>query len=280
MCDRISLDRDVLQCNAVLFCQDSMDSVARMLTGEEMFDKDGLVSLLRIYLLDDKGNLDRLARIAFACSDLLARPWVVCQWISVLTYINVAYKGCWFPDTGTIFTRITSANKEIRRRAFLVDDRTTVESDAAIGSDVANTQGREVSRPTAGHNFNTGHTSMRTTCVMPSPTRCFDVPAVRTYAQLNAIYRCMDTAECSVADRHTDTVLLPDSEEGVEGTSPHAGVDNPVRNAGSESNHDSNTQPPGGFSVEDIRREFSEFFGDEEYDSDDDSLSARGIRRC
>jgi hypothetical protein len=110
-----------------------------MLTGEEMFDKDGLVLLLRIFFLDDKGGLDRLARIAFAHTNLLARPWVVCQWIAVLAVIHLGYKDSSFPSSSVIASNIRAANEEIKLRAVCIEDHGAVESDAAIGSDVANT---------------------------------------------------------------------------------------------------------------------------------------------
>jgi hypothetical protein len=195
MCGRVSLDRDTLQCNAVLFCQDNVDSIGRMLSGEEMFDENGLVSLLKVFLLDDKGDLDRLARSAFGRADLLARPWVVCQWIVFLGFVHVAYIDETFPSVDEIRVKIDRANKEIKKNAVKIDVKDFVDFENQLGSDVANTQYEEVSEigrveetdPNADN-----HTPLRISCVIPNADRAMEGDGVREFAFLSAMQRLVE----------------------------------------------------------------------------------------
>ena len=195
MCGRVSLDRDSLQCNAVLFCQDNVDSIGRMLSGEEMFDEAGLVALLKVFLLDDKGNIDRLSRAAFGRVDLLARPWVVCQWILFLHAVHVSYIDEVFPSVEEIRAKIERSNNEIKKNAVKIDVKEFVDFENQLGSDVANTQYEEVGDISGieEEDDNTDdHTPLRVSCVIPNADRAMESDGVREFAFLSAMQRLLE----------------------------------------------------------------------------------------
>jgi hypothetical protein len=270
MCGRVSLDRDVLQCNAILFVHDNIDSLARMLSGEEMFNEEGLVCLLRIFLLDDKGGLDRLARVAFSRSDLFARPWVVCQWIYVLVRVHVEYIGSVFPCMQVMAQRIRSSNERIRKQAVQIDTHSAVEADARVGSDVAHVQSDEMrgfgsigtDTPVDGV---VDHTAMRVTCVLPSSTRVFEQYEVRNYACLTAIERFVNGGADNDDIGNSFSTEVADYEE-----------DFPATGDASEDTDDDVSS--GSIDIDEAIRQGGSLFGDDE-DSDCDTVHRSGIPR-
>jgi hypothetical protein len=92
MCGRVSLDRDVLQCNAVLFCQDNVERVGTMLSGSEMFDEAGLVSLLKFFCWTRRVILiDWLGRRLVGWIFLLVRGWCVSGFCIYLLYTRLTW---------------------------------------------------------------------------------------------------------------------------------------------------------------------------------------------
>ena len=102
MCGRKTFTRDKIQKNAILFCQENIERLSNMLNGHEMFDEKGLELLIQIFLLDDKGHLDDLIKSAYGRLDMLARPWVVVQWIVVLVHVHPLYENLDIPNLLTV----------------------------------------------------------------------------------------------------------------------------------------------------------------------------------
>jgi len=55
-------------------------------------DLEQLKNQLSIYFVTDKGSHDSLANAVFGSSRILARPWVIAQWLLVLKATNKSYK--------------------------------------------------------------------------------------------------------------------------------------------------------------------------------------------
>ena len=72
LCGCRTMTRDKMQCNAILFCQEKFKKLSEMLSSHKMFDEEGLELLLWVFLLDDKGEIDKLVQMAHGCSDILA----------------------------------------------------------------------------------------------------------------------------------------------------------------------------------------------------------------
>ena len=68
--------------HAILFPHDAPDVAANILSSSifdkgGMLDLDDLKKLLMVYLVDDKGKMDKLAKEVFCSPFIFARPWVV-----------------------------------------------------------------------------------------------------------------------------------------------------------------------------------------------------------
>ena len=88
--------RSRMKCSAILFPQNGAD-VAMHFFNNNPFEEDGILNIqklkqqLMVCLVDDKGKLDSLAREVFEATNILGRPWVVAQWLSVLPRLNRHY---------------------------------------------------------------------------------------------------------------------------------------------------------------------------------------------
>jgi hypothetical protein len=140
MCGCRTITRDKIQCNAVLFCQEKFEELSEMLSGHQMFDEKGLELLIQIFLLDDKGELDNLVRMACGRADILARPSVVAEWITVLIHVHLYYKDIEVPSVIDIMKRIDKTNNSILKNATRVDEVDVNEVERMVGTDVAQVQ--------------------------------------------------------------------------------------------------------------------------------------------
>jgi hypothetical protein len=281
MAGRVSLDRDVIQCNAVLFTQDNVEDVGRMLSGEEMFDEKGLVSLLRIFLLDDKGDLDRLARSAFGRTDLLARPWVVCQWILFLSQVHSAYMGEAFPSVREIACRIDKTNELIKSRAARVDVRAVLDFENQIGSDVAGAQSAELPRDVRfgedEYTDGSDHLALRVSCVIPNPTRVLEDNEIRDYAYLSAIDKNINNR--SKRPLPSSSALESSDECSEDGEMSSEDSDDEFRREDeSDSELPARDTPYGGIDVDGLRDTFGSEF--ERVEHDDMDHVGRGVRHA
>jgi hypothetical protein len=129
-----------MQCNAILFCQEEFEKLSEMLNGHKMFDKKGLELLIHIFLMDDKGELDKLVHMACGRADILARPSVVAEWITVLIHVHVYYKDLEVPSAIEIMKRIDKMNNSILKKATRVDEVLINEVERTVSSDVARVQ--------------------------------------------------------------------------------------------------------------------------------------------
>jgi hypothetical protein len=81
---KVGFHRDKLLCNAILFAHNAPNKAASMLNAKEMLSVSGLKDMLKLYFIDPNGNIDKLFHNAMQRNDIFARPWVICQWLTVL----------------------------------------------------------------------------------------------------------------------------------------------------------------------------------------------------
>jgi len=143
-CGQVHLGGGATRMNAVLFADETAYDTAMMLSGEEMFEVGRLKSLLKVYLLDSHGNIDFLHHQAFGRTNLLARPWVVWQWLLFLKCTHPMYKDLRVPSWSTVQKNMDSANKSIRENCVRITDGTAMAFENRIGSDIAEVLGTEV----------------------------------------------------------------------------------------------------------------------------------------
>jgi hypothetical protein len=161
-----------------------------------MFDEKGLELLLGIFLLDDKGWLDNLVRMAHGRADIMAPPIVVVEWITVLIHVHVYYKDLQIPSWGEIIERISRSNDRIMKTATRIDDVRINEVERNVGVDVARVQqvgdeldARMVSCDMESNedDFNDGTVGVRVTCAIRPPERCLQNDDVYRFARLRSI---------------------------------------------------------------------------------------------
>ena len=143
--------RHIARCNAILFPQDAPE-VASEMFNNNIFDKEGILDpehlkkLMMIFFVDDKGKTDVLAREVFGSANIMARHYVVAQWLIVLQCLNCHYKDM---DVSHITEdRMKSLFKDLedsmRKNSVVINDADAVEYERKLGSDVSSNQHHEV----------------------------------------------------------------------------------------------------------------------------------------
>lgn len=147
----VNFTRNKVRFNAVLFTHDALNVAIDTLNKDEMFTVERMKDTLKLYLLGPDGRLDSLTRLAFGRHDLLARPWVLYQWINVCKAVNPEYKDVPDLSYGLLHRNVTEANDYIRENMTTINDNQTLRFETGLGSDVAKVQSDEVSDPTNKH---------------------------------------------------------------------------------------------------------------------------------
>jgi hypothetical protein len=142
----VNFSRHKIKLHAILFAHDAPDIASKLLTTEEMLDEKHLKQTLRMCLVDEKGKFDNLAREAFGSNQLLARPWVLCQWLAVLKEVHPWCDFIILPDFQLLRKKIEEANDHMMQTAERFDDKEAIDCEDALGSDIAQAQSTEVER--------------------------------------------------------------------------------------------------------------------------------------
>ena len=163
-----------------------------------MLDVKQLKDMMKIYFLDPHGNIDRLFQAAMQRTDIFARPWVICQWLEVLSRQHQHYGDIIVPDFGYIRARIEEANEAIQKEATHVTSEAAFALESQIGSDVAQTQTAELPQENSiepqensveqpASDLESGTTSMRVSYVLSNPETHLEDADLERYRCLNAI---------------------------------------------------------------------------------------------
>ena len=138
------------RCHAILFPHNSCE-VATYMFGSDPLGEGGLLNaedlkkLLSMYMVDPKGRLDAIAQEVFRTVNLLARPFVVAQWLITLKWCNPHYHDL---DVSRIMEKVAHViglvNKYVMENAVPIDDPDAVAFEDSLGSDVANVRNQEV----------------------------------------------------------------------------------------------------------------------------------------
>jgi hypothetical protein len=123
-----------IKANAILFLQDAPKQVKHLIE-----DPEYLKNLLRVYMLDEKGKADAMAKKFFNTSKLLARGYVVTQWLLLLDRVNM-----WFGNGYSKIMRITEAVnesvEEMKKDTRVIHGTDDLRMELILGSDVAMAQ--------------------------------------------------------------------------------------------------------------------------------------------
>jgi hypothetical protein len=127
-----------------MFEHDAPDVAARMLDSlEKPWYQIGLEDSLKMYLMDEQGNFDILAENVFHTTSIIARPWVLYQWFSVLKTVHTFYTDLKLPSYEQFAKEINTANRFIMENSIKISERKVLRFEAGIGSDVGQAQQSE-----------------------------------------------------------------------------------------------------------------------------------------
>ena len=130
-----------LRGHAVLFKHDApvvADEMQRQTP--VLTDPEYLRTLMQLYFVDENGRSDILMHNLIQTSNLLARPWVIYQYLRILKCVNEMYTAIQIPSYTDLTSAVHTANESIVRDTVVVDDKESIAFEAQLGSDVAHAQ--------------------------------------------------------------------------------------------------------------------------------------------
>jgi len=137
------------KCHAVIFPHDA-PNVASYMFNPDIFGPQGLLEsdslkvLLRMFLLDPKGDPDRLSRDIYGTALIMARPWVIAQWLLVLKWLHPFYKDLDVSKIKEVEHVIQHINSRLQANAINVTDPNIIEYEQSLGADIAEVQHTDV----------------------------------------------------------------------------------------------------------------------------------------
>ena len=130
-----------IQAHAVLFEDDSP-----VVAAKELFNPDRLKGTIRIHFVGPKGENDWLLKETMKATTLLARPYVLYQWIAVCRVVNPSYSELEIPKVKEFTKLINDTVHHILDNAVYSNDETDMAFEECIGADVAEVRSHFVDR--------------------------------------------------------------------------------------------------------------------------------------
>jgi hypothetical protein len=204
-----------IKANAILFLQDAPKQVHDMIKNSEY-----LASLFKIYMLDEKGNEDRMSKKFFGTTTLLARSHIVTQWFMLLDKTNQ-----WF-DYGyakiiEIVEAVAKSVETIQADTRFIQEEEDLKRELMLGSDVAMVQQVDATNAEihtaveqTKEDHDTREVPLKYTFVTPIQGLALETDDVQTSVILNAAEEVFFGKDPSPPD--VSTVLENDDEENNE----------------------------------------------------------------
>ena len=114
-----------------------------------MFDIEQMKESIQIWLLRPCHELDFLAHKVFWTCNLLAWPWVLFQWLQILSRTHQFYADLEIPSLDVLTVHLQVVHQYLEQMVVTVSDPTLLQSEVGVGSDVAQVQSTEVVPPMA-----------------------------------------------------------------------------------------------------------------------------------
>ena len=135
---RVNWGRNKWKYHNIMFAHDAPEVASDYLTDKNHLFGDGrLKELMKIFLLDPKGNLDRMSRNIMGTDRLLGKWWMVASLLKVLKEIHPGYKDLELPSDAEIREKVEHSIDQIIHRAVVVNDAEALAVEKQIGSDIA-----------------------------------------------------------------------------------------------------------------------------------------------
>ena len=108
-----------------------------------MFDIEQMKESIQIWLLGQCHELDFLAHKVFRTCNLLAWPWVLFQWLQILSQTHQFYADLEIPSLDVLTAHSQVVHQYLEQMVVTVSDPTLLQSEVGVGSDVAQAQSTE-----------------------------------------------------------------------------------------------------------------------------------------
>ena len=114
-----------------------------------MFDIEQMKESIQIWLLGPHHELDFLAHKVFRTCNLLAWPWVLFQWLQILSQTHQFYANLEIPSLDVLTAHLQVVHQYLEQMVVTVSDPTLLQSEVGVGSNVAQAQLTEAVPPMA-----------------------------------------------------------------------------------------------------------------------------------
>ena len=126
--------RNALKGHSIMFKHDAPQKAASLL---EDWDVSNFSDYLKLHFFSRTCNIDRLIQRTLGTSTILARAYVVHQWLSVLKKINVLHENDTVPDLEDLNGKIKIINDKLIEQAMRTTNEQVVKHEHSVGDDVA-----------------------------------------------------------------------------------------------------------------------------------------------
>jgi hypothetical protein len=207
-----------LRGHAILFSHDAPQMVKSL-----MGDVEYLKNILKLHFVDEEGKFDRLAKEAFGTTTILARPYVIKQWLLVLQQVHPHYADMEDDYIEDITNAVNTSLHHVKTSRYESSDQEELRFEGAIGSDVAMAQSID-SRLVNSSQDNTNHAaeggsqeaglSLRYSYVTPSLESVLNNKTLRNGVLLRSVAKVIMTEEAidhtaNNGDGDGDSVVIP-----------------------------------------------------------------------
>ena len=259
-----------------------------------MLNVSKLKDMLKLYFVDPNGNIDHLFHSAMKRHNIFARPWVICQWLQVLHREHSHYGDLEVPDSDYIRKKIDAANKEIQQTATHVTSESAFVVETQIGSDVAQSQSRELpispgttTAPAADNDTSEDHedTAMRYSLVLENPEVAIEDEHVSKFRNFYSMGKTVlerqeeeddsppqdddDASTASGTDASNAGSSMAPTPANIAGTASPPPTFNQTAPSATNNNSDDSS----------VDTDYSNWPGPEEDDDDDDDFEKYGSKR-
>ena len=186
-----------IACHAIVFADDSPEVASAALSSDAMFDGERLKHTLKLYLVDERKNFDRLFKKLFGTVSIFARAWVIHQWLVVFIAVHPHYQFVVAPKYAALQRTIEETNKYILDNCVCVTDESVLDHDRRAGSDVAAQMGGNIDSPVAstGDVADEQAEGIQYRFVTTAPSVANIPEATQLHMQLRALHRLVGTEE-------------------------------------------------------------------------------------
>ena len=225
--------RHNIKANAIMFIHDGPERACEEINNHS-FD-----NYLKLFFVDEEGHADRLAKKVFKTTTILARKYVVKQWLILLNKMNYWYSDYTEEYMQKILDATGNALQSVKRNCGIISDKAVIQHDAALGSDVAAVQQvdplvyqqnehedneqEDLSAHPDNNTENTTEVSMRYSFVSPNGNAILSNDKLRNRLLFNNVMKMLNrSCKTKRKDDNSDEDTSSDDDDNSTINSNHA----------------------------------------------------------